>query len=293
MVGLAAAGRDGGEGDAPVGGVGQEGGVVGFPYALAVGLDNRAILQLNGEEGGKHIGHDVAGAHIDPAVFVDFTAEELAAVGAFFAENFGAMAKGGIVEDERAAFTAGDVFSLMEAEGGHAAEGAELAGVISAEESVGIVFDDGKMMTGRGFEQAMHFTGNAGVVYRDDGPSAFVDEGLEQGFVEVESVRAYVDKAGACTAEDEGVGGGDEGVGGQDDFVSGLQVEKDGGHLESMGAGGGEQNAGGGLGEDLRQEGFGLPGEAAVAGDVAGVEGSAHGVEFGTAFEGAVEGDFG
>ena len=172
MVGLAATGRDGGEGDAPVGGVGQEGGVVGFPYALAVGLDNRAILQLNGEEGGKHIGHDVAGAHIDPAVFVDFTAEELAAVGAFFAENFGAMAKGGIVEDERAAFTAGDVFSLMEAEGGHAAEGAELAGVISAEESVGIVFDDGDAVTLRDGHEGSHVAWNSGIVHWDERPGA-------------------------------------------------------------------------------------------------------------------------
>ena len=59
--------------------------MVGLPDATACGLDFGGAFELRAEEGRQDIGQQVAGAHVDPGVFIDLAAEEAAAIGALLA----------------------------------------------------------------------------------------------------------------------------------------------------------------------------------------------------------------
>ena len=72
----------------------DQAGGIGLPDALARALDLLAVLELGVEEGGQDVGGQVAGADVDPGVFVHLPAEEAAAVGAFLADDLGALDQG-------------------------------------------------------------------------------------------------------------------------------------------------------------------------------------------------------
>jgi hypothetical protein len=120
VVGRAAFSGDVGEAYAVVFCPGGEAGFVAVPDAAACFVDGMQIFELGEEEGGRQVGHDVAGAEVDPGVFVDLPAEEAGAVGALFPEYFGAGVELEIVDEERAAFAAGVVLGFVEAQGGMA-----------------------------------------------------------------------------------------------------------------------------------------------------------------------------
>jgi len=219
---------------------------------------------------GEDVAHHVTAADVDPGVFVDFAAEETGAVGAFFADDFGAGDERGIVEEKRATFAAGDVFRFVETLRGHRAESAEPAAAVFAEEAVGVVFDDGEIVFAREGEDGVHFAADARVVHGNDGAGARGDELRELTFVEVERVGADVGENDAGAAEREGVGGRDEGEGRKDDLVAGLDVEQQRGHLERVRAGSGDERARNA--EDGFEQLLGFAGEGFVAGDLAGGE---------------------
>ena len=91
-------------------------------------LDLLAGFQLCVQHGSQGLGRNIAGADVDPGVFIDLAAEEAGAVGAFFAEDFGPFGVCGSLMTRAAAFAAGEVFGFVEGLGGEAAEGAQGAG---------------------------------------------------------------------------------------------------------------------------------------------------------------------
>jgi len=72
--------------------------LVVIPDLQPFGGDGLGFLHLGPEEGGDQFAGEVGGADVDPGVLVDLAAEELAAVGAFFTDDFGAVSKGRVVD---------------------------------------------------------------------------------------------------------------------------------------------------------------------------------------------------
>ncbi len=91
-----------------------------LPDRLAGGFESRSRLQLRQQEGRQDIGRQVAGADVHPGVLVHLAAEEAAAVGAFLADDLGALDVAWVVDQQRAALAAGEVLGLVEALGGQA-----------------------------------------------------------------------------------------------------------------------------------------------------------------------------
>src|SRR5689334_7781741 len=80
-----------------------------LPYPAAFGLNLLAALELRKQECSEHVGGKIAGAEVNPGVFIDHPTEELVTIGALFADDLGALDEFRIVHDERSAFATGDV----------------------------------------------------------------------------------------------------------------------------------------------------------------------------------------
>jgi len=90
--------------------------MIAVPDGHAFFGDFTRFFELGIEEGGHDFTRQVARADVDPGIFIDHATEELAAVGAFFADDLGPVAEAFIVDQECATFAADEVFGFMEAE---------------------------------------------------------------------------------------------------------------------------------------------------------------------------------
>ncbi len=224
-------------GSAPIGQLG----VITLPDLLAAFLNDRPHVELRIEEGGEHVAHHITAAHIDPGIFINLAAEEAGAVGALLANDFGSLGILRVIDQQRTAFPAGDVFGLVKALRGHAAQRAEPAAFVFAEQTMRVVLHDRHAMLCGDSKNGIHLAGDSCVMHRHDGLRAWRDEGFELRLVEVQRVRPHIAKDGLRTAHDEGIRRGDKGEGRHDDLIASLDAEEDGGHFERVRAGSGHE----------------------------------------------------
>ena len=104
--------------------------------------DDVALLELAVEERREHFAQSERRADVVPGVLVDLAEHEGAAVRALVVEHVGARDVGLVVDDERAALAADEVLRLVEAQRAETAEAPERPPLVSAEQPVGVVFDD-------------------------------------------------------------------------------------------------------------------------------------------------------
>ena len=83
------------------------------------------LLHLRPKEGRDQLARKVGRADVHPRVLVDLAAEELAAVGALFADDLGALDEPRVVDQQRAALARDDVLRLVEATAAEVADRAE------------------------------------------------------------------------------------------------------------------------------------------------------------------------
>src|SRR5574341_574295 len=102
-------------------------------------LDFLTLLKLAVEKRRQNIGWKVGGTEVHPGVFVHLAAEEAGAVGAFLADDLGALDKFRVIDNQRAAFPAGEVLGLMEGLGSHDAKGTQVFPFVSAKQAVSII----------------------------------------------------------------------------------------------------------------------------------------------------------
>lgn len=74
--------------------------VVVIPDTLPRSLDLLFGLELGVQERGEKVGGAVARSNVDPSILVHLAAEELAAVSTLFADYFGAVDVGGVINNE-------------------------------------------------------------------------------------------------------------------------------------------------------------------------------------------------
>src|SRR5580704_13606086 len=136
--------------------------LVRFPDSTALFLNFLPRLELGKQKSSQKIGWKVARPDIDPAVFIDLAAEELASVGALFSNNQSAFHQLRIVHQQRAALATGHVLGFVKALRGQTSEGAGELSPIAREESVRIVFHDSDSVARGDGADRIHFAGHAG-----------------------------------------------------------------------------------------------------------------------------------
>src|SRR5271169_693270 len=99
---------------------------VPFPDALALLLDFLPGLELRKQKSSQEIGRKVARPNINPAVFINLAAEELASVRALFPDNQRALHEVRVVHQQSAALSAGNVLGLVKALRGQASKRARV-----------------------------------------------------------------------------------------------------------------------------------------------------------------------
>src|SRR5690348_5595242 len=140
-----------------------------LPYAAAFGLDLLAALELRKQERREHVGGKIAGAEVNPGIFIDHPTEELVTISALLADDLGALDEFGVVHDQRAAFAARDVFGLVKTLRGQSAERSGVFAAIAGEEAMSVVFHDFDAMTRRHIADHVHFAAYSGIVHGNDG----------------------------------------------------------------------------------------------------------------------------
>jgi len=234
-----------------------------IPDRQPFGSDGLGFFHLSPEEGGNQFAGEVGGTDVDPGVLVDLTAEELAAVGALFADDLGAVGVGRIIDQQGATFAGDDILGFMERIAAKISNGTQRAPFVGGHHPLGCVFDHHQVMVAGDRHYRVHLACHTGVVDRHDRLGAGCDRCFDQPFVDVEGVFADVHEDRHPTTEHEGIGRGHKGVGGHDDLIPRLDVGQDGGHLQRCRAGVGEQSlVAAGL---LLQPGVALLGEVAIA----------------------------
>ena len=261
---------DGGQLDLARVGQRLEGRIVGVPGRHTVVVDLICMEQLRPQVGRIQLAGQVAVAKIDPGVLVHLAAEELGAVGAFFAQDLRALVVVRIVDDQRTALAHRVVFRLVEGVAAEITDGAQRLALVAAHNALGRILDDLEVMAAGNVHDGVHLAGDTGVVDGHDNLGLVGDGLLDFLLVNVHRVGAHVHKDELGPGQHGGSSGAGEGEAGQNDLVAGLDVAQQHGHVQRSGATGGQQHL---LGvETLFQPGIALFGESAVAADLVRVD---------------------
>src|SRR3954469_19109959 len=96
--------------------------LVVLPERAPLALDLFEFFELCEQKNRQQLAEDVAGADVNPCVFVHLAAEETTPVGALITDDLRALDERRIVEDECTTFAAADVFRFMKAQRCHRSE---------------------------------------------------------------------------------------------------------------------------------------------------------------------------
>ena len=154
---------------------------------------------------------------------------------------------------------------------------------------MGIVLDNGHVMSLRQAHQEVHFAADSGIVHRDQSPGVRSDQPLHLCFVDIKGIRADVRKHWCCSAQHEGVDRRNKGERRNDHLVSWLDPQQQGCHFQRMGTRSGQQNAR--YSEKFFQHIGAAAREWSIAGKVMGVQSFAQVSERVTKGNGPVERD--
>src|SRR6266850_1619163 len=210
MIRLLAVSRHEGELHAVIAGPIFELCIVVLPNPFSPGLNPFAHFQLSVEERCQNIGKQIAGTDVHPRVLVHFAAKEAAAVGAFLSNDLGALDKARVVDQQSSAFAAGEILSLVKAQGSQATQGTQRPAPISAEQTVRVIFDHRHAVPLGNIENGVHLAADAGVMNDHNGPGTRRDETFQMRLIKIKRVRPDVYKDGPSTAQDESINGGNE-----------------------------------------------------------------------------------
>ncbi len=214
---------------------------IGLPQNFAALLDLFMLFKLSAEQGSEDVGGQITRSNVHPGVLVHLPPEKAAAIGPLLAQDLGLLNVGRIIDQQRPAFTATDVFRLVEAECGQAAKSSQRTASVAAEQPVCIVLDNRGTVSGQGF-QCIHVAANAGIVDRHDRFGTRCEKRLQQVLVQVQCVRTNIDENRPGATEHESIDSRDKSERRHNDLVTGANVKQKGSHLQRMSAGSGQQH---------------------------------------------------
>lgn len=212
-------------------------------------------------------------------VFIYLTPEELAAVGAFFADHFRPLHQSPVVNQRRATFSARRVvFGFVEAKAADMADSAQRASLVGGHHALRGIFHHEQIMFFGDGHDGVHFTGHARVVNRHDRARFVGDRRFNQRLINVHGVRADIHKDDFRSAQDKGVRRGNEGIARHNHFIAGLDIQQQCRHFQRCRTGRGQQHFG--AAKTLFHPLLTATGKTAVTTEFAAAHGRLHIVEF-------------
>ena len=196
-------------------------------------------------------------------------ASTLAARMVEFAVTAGAFVDDGVVGDQDAAATGGEVLAAAAAEAADVADGAKAAVVPGSAVRVRHVLDHGQPVPLGNGQDGLHVATHPAEVHRHDRAGAGGDGGLDGRRCDVVGVRVDVGKDGDEAGVEDGGDAGEEGDGGDDDLGAAVQAEGLEADLKGAGAAVEADAVAGAVG---RGEGLLELDDGIVVGAVAGAE---------------------
>ncbi len=167
-------------------------------------------------------------------IFVHLSSKKPAAIRSLFTNDLGPFDQARVVDEQRAALAAGDVFGFMKTLGRQATEGAQPAVAKFAKQSMRIVFHHGQAVSGGNPANHIHLATHPGIMDRDNGLGPGRNEIFELLLVQIQRVRPDVGKNNFCPAQGKSIRRGHESKGGDNHFVAGLDIEQQGAHLKCV-----------------------------------------------------------
>ena len=158
-------------------------------------------------------------------------AEEATSIGAFLADDLGAFNHRWVVNQQRAALAAGEIFGLVEALRRQFAKCPQITSFVPREQGMGVILNYSNAMFLGQRHDRVHLAGDAGIMHQDNRPRPFGDQIGQLVFIQVERIWANVSEHRPRPAQREGVDSGDKGKRRDDDLIAGLDVEQQRRHL--------------------------------------------------------------
>ena len=184
-----------------------------------------------------HIARQIGGTVVDPSIFVDLSAEKLAAVRSLFTKDLCFFQIILILEQQRAALSHRIVFRLMEAVAAKIADRSKGFSLVVRAHALCRILYNLQVMAFCNIHDGIHFTGNARIVNRNNRFCFFGDGILNLGLVDVHCIRTDIHVDDFCSAQNEGICSGNKRVGRHDHFVARLNLRQVSCHFQCMGAG--------------------------------------------------------
>ena len=157
------------------------------------------MFKLRTEKGRQQVRRQIARPNIDPCVLVDLATEKSAPICSLFPKNLRPLIKGRIVDQQRTAFSAGEILSFMETERSKLSKCAEVSSAISSIKTMRIVFDYSNTMPLRNRCDRIHFASDTRIMHKKNRFRARGNASLDLALVNVEGVRPNIheDRPGA------------------------------------------------------------------------------------------------
>ncbi len=184
--------------------------IIVFPNFPASRLDTLPILELRQEKTSQHVRRKVTRSNLHPAVFIHQAAEKFAAIRPLFPDDLRVFDQVRIIDKQRTALSAGDVLGFVETLRREFSEGAQVFAFVFAKQSVGVVFNDRKIIFPADGKDLIHLAAHTSIMDRNNRPGPLCDNTFQQAFIEIQGIRPNIDKNWFGTAEDKRVDGGNK-----------------------------------------------------------------------------------
>src|SRR4029077_8663749 len=107
-------------------------------------------------------------ADIHPGILVDFTAKKLTATRSLFTKDLGSLIEVRIVDQQRAAFSAREIFCFVETESCQLPKCAQIPPAISSVKTMCVIFDDPDAVPACDRQNCVHFAADTRVMHNEN-----------------------------------------------------------------------------------------------------------------------------
>ena len=214
---------------------------VSVPASHAVVVNFVGTFQFRIKISGIEFARQVAGAKFYPCVLVDFATVELAAVRAFFTDDFGTVAILLVVDEQRSALAHAIVLGFVIAVATKVTERSERLALVGRHHALRGVFHHEQIVALCNLVDLVHLASHARIVHRHNRLRLLGDGGFNQVLVQVHGVGTDIHEHALGPLRHECIGRTHERERWHNHLVARLDVAKAGRHFKRMGAAGSHQ----------------------------------------------------
>ena len=126
------------------------------------------FLQLSIQERGNHFTGQITGTDVNPCIFIDHAAVELAAVRAFFPNNLSSFEELFIIDDKGSPLAGDKILGLMETVAAQVSDRSQILSLVCGANPLSRILHDHEIMPFRYIHDHGHIAADTGIMNGDD-----------------------------------------------------------------------------------------------------------------------------